>query len=143
MDTKILNLIREIDPPHPSNEPMTARFLLVQGDKVFGVAEQPTHLPFRDIALSKPWKIMIGTINEFRQAEIIGTAAEAYPDSSRNCWRLTSPLDGDGRLVGITGSMAGIICDRLHVLYDNNCYDDILKLPPPVIVQAVDPYSPG
>ena len=143
MDSQVLSLIREIDPPHPSDEPMAARFLLVQGDKVFGVAERPTQLPFMDVVLSKPWKVMIGTINEFGQAEIIGTAAEAYPDTdpSRNCWRISSPLDGYGRLVGSAGTMTSIICDRLRVLYGNGCYDDVLKLPPHITIQAVNPYD--
>ncbi len=141
MDAQILKLIQEIDPPVDC--PFTAMFLLVQGDTVLAVCDRPTILPFGVVDLSKPWKVMVGAINEFKRPEIIGTAAEAYPstDAKKNCWRITSPIDGNNRLIGSADTMAGIIRNRLGVLYGNGCYEDVLALPPRVTIWSADPWG--
>lgn len=139
MDTPILKLIKEIDPP--VDRPFTAMFLLVQGDTVHGVCDRPTQLPFGAVDLTKPWKVMVGTINEFKEPEIVSTAAEAYPDEKKSCWRITSPIDGNSRLIGSAGTMAGVIHNRLGVLFGNGCYEDVLTLPPRITLWAADPFG--
>lgn len=141
MDTQVMQLIREIEPP--KDAPYVAAFLLVQGDTVLGVCDRPTKLPFGVVDLTKAWKVMVGTVNEFGEAEIVGVAAEAYPDAAekKSCWRITSPIDGNGRLIGSAGTMSGIIRNRLGVLYGNGCFEDVLALPPRVTVWSADPWS--
>lgn len=139
MDAQVMKLIRQIEPP--KDRPFVAAFLLVQGDTVLGVCDRPSKLPFGVVDLTKPWKVVVGTVNEFGKAEVVGVVAEAYPDEKKSCWRLTSPIDGDSRLIGVVGTMAGIICNRLRVLYDNDCFDDVLTLPPCVTIWSADPWT--
>ena len=141
MDTQVLKLIRDIEPPE--DRPLVAAFLLVQGDTVLGVCDQPTKLPFGVVDLTKPWKVLVGAINEFKEPEVMGVIAEAFPsdDEKKSCWRITSPIDGECRLIGSAGTMAGVIHNRLGVLHGNGCYEDVVALPPRIVVWAADPWS--
>ena len=136
MDTQVLNLIRELDPP--TDEVPEPLFVLTQGSKVFGVAKVPTRLPYYELELSKPWKVALGIINEFGQPEIVCMIAAAFPMARTTCRRISSPIDGTDRLIGQTGTMAGVICNRLAVLFNNGCYEDVLNIPPSVIVYDCD-----
>ena len=141
MDTQVMQLIRQIEPP--KDRSFVAMFLLVQGNTVLGVCDQPTKLPFGVVDLTKPWKVVVGTVNEFGDAEVVSVVAEAYPDTNekKSCWRITSPIDGNNRLIGSAGSMSSIIRNRLGVLYGDGCFEDVLASLPRVIVWSVDPWS--
>ena len=136
MDKQVLDLLRKMD--QPTDEAPQPLFVLTQGPKVFGVAKIPMQLPFCDLELSKPWEMALGMVNEFGKTEIVGTIAIATPRANTSCRRVSSPLDCDNRLVGQTGTITGLICDRVGVLFRNGCYDDVLNPPPTVIVYDCD-----
>jgi len=118
------------------------QFLLIQNDNVLGVSPTPKNLPYKILNQAQTWLIVIGTVNEFDQPEVVGTVAEAYPRHGKPCYRVSSPLDGNGRLVGSAMSIIGLITERLRVLYGNGCYQDLCQLPPAIVVTGCDSGAP-
>jgi len=136
MDKQVLDLIHQMDPP--TDKAPQPLFILVQGPKVFGVSTIPMRLPFYDLELSQPWKIALGMVNEFGRPEIVSTVAKAFPKANTTCRRISSPVDCENRLVGQTGTITGLICNRMGILFRNGCYGDILNPPPTITVYDCD-----
>lgn len=129
MDMQAWRLIKNMD------KISTPMFLLIQ-DNVLGVSKVPMRLPFQDLDLTRKWQVVIGTVNEFGNQEIVGLAAEVYPKIDTTCWRISSPIDGDFRLIGTTGAMSDLIYKRLEVLFCKGQYDDVCNLPMPITLYS-------
>lgn len=118
------------------------KFLLIQNDKILGVSPTYRNLPYKLLDQTQNWMVVIGTINGAAKPEIVETVAEAYPKAGKFCLRVSSPLDGEGRLVGNSTSIVGFITQRLGVLSHNGCYDDVAALPPTIVATGCDSGAP-
>lgn len=119
------------------------KFLLIQNDKILGVSPTYRNLPYTRLDHTQNWIVVIGTINKTGKPKIVGTVAEAYPKPEKSCLRVSSPLDGEGRLVGNTSmTIVGFITQRLGVLSQNGCYDDMAALPPTIVAIGCDSGAP-
>lgn len=119
---------------------MIARFVLIQFDRIHGVNECLSGLPWCMFNLDYDWKIAIGTINEFGVPEIVSIAAEAYPVWDEDHWLVTSQFDKPSTIVpkGRRASMMGLIRGRLSRIYRGGVYGgDLCNLPQPVIARGI------
>lgn len=118
------------------------KFLLIQNDKILGVSPTCRNLPYNQLNQAQNWVIVIGTISKAGKPEIVETVAKAYPKPGKPCYRVSSPLDGVGRLVGAAMSIVGLITQRLSVLTHNGYYNDLAALPPTIVVMGCDSGAP-
>ncbi len=91
-------------------------FLLIQDDEVLDVSRDPGKLMWCLLEVRADFQVYLGVRNEFDQNEVIGPCA-TYKHGNSNSWHLTSKLDGNRRLVGITGTPGQCIGQRLETLY--------------------------
>lgn len=117
-------------------------FLLIQNDTILGVSPTYRNLPYTRLDHTQNWMVVIGTISKAGKPKIIGTVAEAYPKPGKFCLRVSSPLDGEGRLVGNSMTLVGFITQRLGVLSQNGCYNDMAALPPTIVAIGCDSGAP-
>lgn len=133
MDVQALQVITDLNKPnlHQFSAP---QFVLVQDD-VLCVTEYLSDMPWHCLDEDRDWQLLMGIINEFGKPEIIGTVVEIYPAPNKPCWRISSPLDGKYRLVGATGTLVGLVIDRLRVMFRGGVYTgDLLNLPETIVV---------
>ncbi len=102
-------------------------FILTQGGELISVASRPYHLI--DAIQPGDFTILIGTINEFGNYEVLGTCAEYHKLEGETVWSVTSPLDGPARRVGVTGNAGDFIISRLSTLYKNGRFNDLMDYP--------------
>ena len=101
-------------------------FILVQDSKIFDVSSSPGSLMWCLVDIQKNFMVLVGTLNEFDNYEIIGPCAE-YWHGPGPVWYLTSPMDGPARLVGITGEPTECISNRLSTLFKRGRLSDPLN----------------
>lgn len=119
---------------------MVAQFVLVQNDSVLAVSEYLACVPWNLIDQQVDWKLAIGTVNEFNEAEIVGMVAEAYPTIDADSWLISSPIDKPNTLITSRwlASMLSLVQNRLSRIYRGGVYDgDLCNLPQAVVVQGV------
>lgn len=119
---------------------MVAQFVLVQNDCVLAVSEYLACVPWGLIDQHVEWKLAMGTVNEFNEAEIIGMVAEAYPAFNADSWLISSPVDKPNTLRTITQivSMLSLVQSRLSRIYHGGVYEgDLCNLPQAVVVHGV------
>ncbi len=102
-------------------------FIMVQFGEILDVVSRPSLL--QGWVDGSDFSILIGTLNEFGNHEILGPCGEYFHIKGENSWLVTSPMDGCARLVGITGSVAEFIISRLSTLYKNNHFEDLINFP--------------
>jgi len=136
MDAQVMTLIKRMD------KVSKPQFLLIQGDKILGVSPIYHNLPYRTLDQTQNWMVVVGTIKETGKPEIVATIAEAYPKPGKFCYRISSPLDGENRLVGNATSMIELITSRIRILYNNRCYDNVNDLPPTIVIVGCDSGAP-
>lgn len=119
-----------------------AQFVLVQDD-VLCVSEYLSGMKWHLLDQNKDWKLLMGVVNEFGKPEIVGTVVEAYPAPDKPCWRVSSQMDGKYRLVGATGTLVGLVMNRLGVQFRGGIYTgDVLNLPETIVVVGCDSGAP-
>jgi hypothetical protein len=119
---------------------MVAQFVLVQNNRVLAVSEYLACLPWSLINPLVDWKLALGTVNEFNEAEIVGVVAEAYPTVYEDSWLISSPVDRANTLITIQrrASLLGLVMGRLDRIYPGGVYEgDLCNLPQAVIAQGV------
>ena len=101
-------------------------FILVQNGEILDVSSRPTSLMWCLVDPDESFSVMFGILNEFGIHEILAPCAE-YIQSVGSIWYLTSPFDGDRRMVGITGTSIDCISGRLALMYKKGRLDDPLN----------------
>ena len=98
-------------------------FLLIQDDEVLDVSRHPGKLTWGLLSVKADFQVYLGVMNEFNNYEVIGPCA-TYKHGPQPTWRITSRMDGNRRLVGVTGTPGECIGQRLGALYTAGRFND-------------------
>ncbi len=102
-------------------------FILTQGGDLVSVASRPYNL--LDDIQPGDFSILVGTINEFGNYEILRPCADYHQLEGETVWLVTSPVDGASRRVGVTGTAGDFVISRLSTLYKNGRFNDLMTYP--------------
>ena len=116
------------------------QFLLIQNDKVLDSVDEPDQLSMFGLDAFAGFKIVIGYVNEDKEREILGVAADVTPLIGCAAWRITSNQDGNHRLINAGGCPARLARRRLRAMFRQGWFDDLCQLPSPVVIRP-DPLS--
>ena len=114
---------------------MKAQYLLIQ-DVVLDASEYPHHLMYNLLDNAANFQVAVGCINEFGKPEIVDFVARAFSSSGCAIYRVSSPIDGFNRMIGVTGTMAQFIQNRLNVCWHQDLYSDLCNLPVPIVIRG-------
>jgi hypothetical protein len=98
-------------------------FLLIQDEEVLDVTSDPSKLLWSLLEAKKDFQVFLGIMNEFDKYEVVGPCA-TYKHGPATAWRLTSRMDGNKRLVSITGTPGDCIGQRLGTLCKAGRFND-------------------
>ncbi len=112
------HILSELGPPW---------FILIQDGEVLDVSHRPGALLWCLLEADIDFKVAVGVINEFNKNEIAGVCAQ-YFHGAGTAWYLTSPMDGNRRMVGQAGTPAECIRQRLSTLYKQGRLTDPLHM---------------
>lgn len=98
-------------------------FLLIQDEEVLDVSRDPSKLMWELLEVKCDFQVFLGVRNEFHKYEVIGPCA-TYKHGPATTWRITSRMDGNRRLVGVTGTPGECIGQRLGILATGGHFND-------------------
>lgn len=113
-------------------------FLLIQDGAVVDDSATPSFLNFDCVNENKGFQVAFGHINEFGKREILGVVANYIPTPGHTCFRVSSGVDNQNRLVGSSVPPYELIKSRLSVYWRQGLFDDLCNLPQTVVVIGVE-----
>lgn len=117
-------------------EEIVPLYILIVGDRILGVDITPMQLPFEEIPADTSFTVAVGVKNEFGKREIIGTIADYKHIDGATVSRITSPLDGNYRLVGLVDNAPEFIKERLRIMFRSRMITDVACLRTIVVVDG-------
>jgi hypothetical protein len=109
------------------------KYLLVQGKAIVDIADSPSALLYSAVDDKLGFKVIIGCINEFNQAEIVGIIANIGELKDSPSWRICSAVDGN-TVIKARKSPIGLVRDRLGMMFRYGYFYDLCRLPVQVTI---------